>query len=608
LLSIVQGAVNRQLLFRDGIPAALRSNHKSDQFSEYLVASGVISSSEKERALKVHADERLSFTKALVREGIFTRQELAIHLGRHLFSALYPLFRIKEGTFRFEQQSLNHKPLAERGNINALLVNGIRAIVEIPLVVDMLGGDLGQVPGITGTLPERVLLLYKDEEHSVLGQIDGSRTLQEIVAESGLESSVVLKTVLTLSYLGHVVCKITDPVEKGVKTGEGTDTDHERAPHGKDDFAPANAKLFTDRAESLSHKKKWIDALLGDVDKEFLVRGESAENLADPVPPGAPDGGERGTGGKSIVSAPEMEAVNTAAVDSRVSKKRKSRVRRITESALFFIAGLTVAFLIGRDGDLIRRIRTLYQKTPLSGFTGSDGEHNLNPAGQAPLPAVDKDRTAKDPFATVPDQRTFSPEEHAESQQLRDADPTLTEVQAVGPAPETIAMTREDGGGADSGSHSETKSAVEEMPENDLPEAPFQDSMEGDLVVDKADPEAMTEKIEGSKVQVLGMRHKIEGDHERIVLDLGGPVEFRKYEIPEQNIVYIALRQTSLHSRISRSTTRLSGKYVKTVKLGQFTSDVARLVITMEKMVNVSVFSVTEPDRIVLVVTDKQKQ
>ncbi|NOY52198.1 MAG: AMIN domain-containing protein [Deltaproteobacteria bacterium] len=101
-------------------------------------------------------------------------------------------------------------------------------------------------------------------------------------------------------------------------------------------------------------------------------------------------------------------------------------------------------------------------------------------------------------------------------------------------------------------------------------------------------------------VHLVGVRHRIGKDYVRVVLDLDGPADFVQHHLTGPERVYLSLRNTRLAPGLNKNPIAVEDKNLKGIRVGQYNSKTARVVLDFTTPRKVSVFSLTSPDRVVL--------
>ncbi|MDX1763179.1 MAG: N-acetylmuramoyl-L-alanine amidase, partial [bacterium] len=118
--------------------------------------------------------------------------------------------------------------------------------------------------------------------------------------------------------------------------------------------------------------------------------------------------------------------------------------------------------------------------------------------------------------------------------------------------------------------------------------------------VEKGPVPAVRTKVKKGPARVLGVRHRVEDDYVRVVIDVDRPVEYQKHALTQPNRVYVSLHDALFSRKMDRTPIRLSKGDLKAIRMGQYEPYKARVVLDFAQMEQVHVFTLTNPDRIVM--------
>ncbi len=177
--------------------------NRPDRLGELLVRNDVIGREDLSQAMERQAHEpgkRLG--ELLVAQGSLSEEELDRFITIQIEEAVYHLFTWNEGSFHFDPEQRPEQG-ARKVSINAesLLLEGARRVDEWSLIEK-------KVPSM-----DLVFALERDprgeegmelteEHHKILPLLDGSRTVREVVEESGLVEFEVAKAIYGLLQAG----------------------------------------------------------------------------------------------------------------------------------------------------------------------------------------------------------------------------------------------------------------------------------------------------------------------------------------------------------------------------------------------------------------------
>ena len=113
-------------------------------------------------------------------------------------------------------------------------------------------------------------------------------------------------------------------------------------------------------------------------------------------------------------------------------------------------------------------------------------------------------------------------------------------------------------------------------------------------------------KLKKGPARVLGVRHRVKDDYVRVVIDVDRPVEYKKHALTQPSRVYVSLHNALFSPKMERTPIRLSKGDLKAIRMGQYEPYKARIVLDFARMEQVHVFTLTNPDRIVMDVAQDQ--
>ncbi len=103
-----------------------------------------------------------------------------------------------------------------------------------------------------------------------------------------------------------------------------------------------------------------------------------------------------------------------------------------------------------------------------------------------------------------------------------------------------------------------------------------------------------------TRTQIVAIRHTTENGHHRVVVELDGPANFAKHALLKQNMIFVSVKDARLASALDKDPILISSETLKTIRMGQYKADIARVVLDFNKITDVQISSADNPDRIVL--------
>ncbi len=214
LLYTASDRVKKKIYFQEGVPTAARSNIKSELIGEMLIAKGMISREHQRLALEAQKERKISFGAVLVERGILSADELFVQARRQFLTVLFSLFGVSKGKYKFEKCELPPDGYYYDVAFSNMLVFGIRQVVSVDTLEDMVG-DRCQIPIPGSQFLDYSKIMFTMKELSVINQVDGSKTIDEIIRAADVEPITVFKTLLILSHHDFIHLEIEMPSDEG---------------------------------------------------------------------------------------------------------------------------------------------------------------------------------------------------------------------------------------------------------------------------------------------------------------------------------------------------------------------------------------------------------
>ena len=203
-LSITDRSNFGYVYFEDGHVIHAYVLNRPDRLGELLVRNGVITRAQLSEGMEAQAHERgTRLGQVLVRQGALSDEELRKYVRKQIEEAVYLLFTWAQGSFHFdpEQRPEEQDLFLVEIPAETLLLEGARRVDEWGLIEKKIPAfDLVfQVVKAPGHEEE-----LSSQQRKVLPLIDGERTLEDVVTESGLVEFDVGKAVFGLLQAGIV--------------------------------------------------------------------------------------------------------------------------------------------------------------------------------------------------------------------------------------------------------------------------------------------------------------------------------------------------------------------------------------------------------------------
>ena len=184
----------RTLFFEQGEPVLLSSDLAVDRCEEALLRGGLITAA---RYNELRAGPRLSARRicaALVEDGALKTEELFVAVRGVLTEQVLALLEWDHGTFRFvEERAHATDRVRLEHRLDAIVAEGLRRKYDEERLWSVLGGPASIVGGDD---KHRALPPMSPEETMALSRFDGTRSFEDVIAETGLPAPVVLRAAL----------------------------------------------------------------------------------------------------------------------------------------------------------------------------------------------------------------------------------------------------------------------------------------------------------------------------------------------------------------------------------------------------------------------------
>lgn len=109
-------------------------------------------------------------------------------------------------------------------------------------------------------------------------------------------------------------------------------------------------------------------------------------------------------------------------------------------------------------------------------------------------------------------------------------------------------------------------------------------------------------------VTVRDLRHNSTKKYTRVVVDLDGPFEYDFHRIKEPDRLYFDFKNSRLGEELGKKTIPMGDGILKAVRISQFSPEVVRVVLDLDSIGSFEVFSMENPDRLVIDISGIPKE
>ncbi|MHB1843587.1 MAG: DUF4388 domain-containing protein [Deltaproteobacteria bacterium] len=198
-LTLGEGDEAFELFFRQGTPQAVSCAAAS--LGDFLVAQNALPAADLAAALQQAPSDPVG---ALMASGRLNPAALFPLLQQHAIALLHRALLLERGPFGFDPTAAPPASGFPLGQRFELLLGAIRRIDKLSLQ-RRLGGRASQAARLTGSAAELRLTAL---ETRLLGQLDGSRSLAELVTGIASEGETVLRLVFLLNELDRITWQV----------------------------------------------------------------------------------------------------------------------------------------------------------------------------------------------------------------------------------------------------------------------------------------------------------------------------------------------------------------------------------------------------------------
>lgn len=204
VLQVSDGENNVEIYIKDGVIGYATSSQKEFRLGNFLKAEEVLSDEELQGCLQIAQEKGQQMGRVLVEQGYISTDGLRDFLQHQAKEILYNLFAWETGDFEYRDIPLDVEgklfiPL----NIMEIVLEASRRIDEWSIITKEITRD-----EVVFKISERMKdgdegKLNKNEWH-ILPLIDGTRTVRDVVNESGYDKFSVYKIIYSMMMSGFI--------------------------------------------------------------------------------------------------------------------------------------------------------------------------------------------------------------------------------------------------------------------------------------------------------------------------------------------------------------------------------------------------------------------
>ncbi len=218
----------RKVFFQNGTIVSSTTNHPDEQMGELLSAAGKIDRTHLESAVESVYETGRQLGAVLVEQGAMTAEDLLWAVKKQAGRIISNLLQSSDGVFVFHERPLSRdESLKIPLDLTSILYENAKQDVDAGGVACCLPAAGERIRLITAEAEIVLSPLVTENDRIVIRLIDGSRTVQDVIAASPLPENETLKILLALwdTMIVEVDAAAGEETADGsAKTGSGSET------------------------------------------------------------------------------------------------------------------------------------------------------------------------------------------------------------------------------------------------------------------------------------------------------------------------------------------------------------------------------------------------
>lgn len=182
-----------RVFFEQGTIVYASASLKEARLGFLMRSDGIISAQQLQRCLALAKEEKLHLGRILVEKGYISLDTLKKYNTKQVEAILYNLLFWKKGRFEYKDAKLNLKGMiVTQLNPMKLILEASRRIDELSVLQKFIPSDK-IVFKMSGKVQSKDEIKLNANEWRILSLIDGSRTVRQVINESGYDEFAVFK-------------------------------------------------------------------------------------------------------------------------------------------------------------------------------------------------------------------------------------------------------------------------------------------------------------------------------------------------------------------------------------------------------------------------------
>ncbi|MEA2569662.1 MAG: hypothetical protein QOI24_1663 [Acidobacteriota bacterium] len=198
-LVVRNAPLERTMHWKDGEIVFANSNSPEHSLGQFLLRNGKISGSQYEESRR-RVTQQTRHGKLLVQMGAISPKDLWWGVKNQALEIIYSLFTWKEGRFTFVDsvEDLSHERIVLSINTSSVIMEGIRRLDESARIREKITGLDMVFMKVPGAAPDFNALEMSESEIAVYNNIDGKRTIRELIGLGDLTEFEVTRILFQL--------------------------------------------------------------------------------------------------------------------------------------------------------------------------------------------------------------------------------------------------------------------------------------------------------------------------------------------------------------------------------------------------------------------------
>ncbi|MDY0221621.1 MAG: DUF4388 domain-containing protein [Desulfobacterium sp.] len=193
ILTVTRENEESRVFFDQGTIVYASASLKQARLGYLMRTDGIISAQQLQKCLLLAREEKVHLGKVLVEKGYISLDTLKKYNTRQVETILYDLLFWEKGKFEYKDARLNLKSMiVTQLNPMRLILEASRRIDELSVLKKVIPTDR-LVFTMSGKVQTKEEIKLNANEWRVLSLIDGSRTVRQVITESGYDEFAVYK-------------------------------------------------------------------------------------------------------------------------------------------------------------------------------------------------------------------------------------------------------------------------------------------------------------------------------------------------------------------------------------------------------------------------------